>query len=325
VSTTTTTKVLNDIRIQTPGVTDGGLALELFNVVEELCNQYLQITPPVDPTTDPATWLSDAQWQKYSRLIIDGTVARLLFQLGKPWSNHTLAQIHQQLYQDALFIVQSDSGNTTVTTSPTPSLIQRLVDNLRVNLPGVQDPWIKLELYNVVNEFCRTTGCWQDVNPITLVAGQSSYQITPTQAEIIDILSIAHVSFDTTGAAYFQGTLAFSNAPTTTDVTNGQLFVTMSLTPSLDPGTDVEHWIPSDMWSTDFDVLLEGALGRLMSQKGKPYSDPQLGMYHTRRFRMLMSTKKHQIDAGNVVDGQTWRFPQFAAQRKFRVDWGGRP
>lgn len=323
-STTTTVKILNNLRIQAPGAVDAAIQLEMFNVVEELCARYLQITPPTDPTTDPSTWLSDANYQLYSRLIIDGTLARILAQVAKPWTNTKLAEIHQQLYTEGLYVIQGNAGMTTVTTSPAATLTQRLMDNLRMNLPGAQDAWSTLELFNTVDEFCRTTNGWQDVEPITLVVGQTTYTITPAQTEILEIVQIAHPTLNLVSAAYSFGKLALLTPPTAVDVAAGQLLVTLNLTPDIDPGTDPEHWIPADMWRTHYQVWLHGVLGRMMSQLSKPYSNPQMGVYHLKKFRSLMFEAKHAIDAGPVPDGQTWKFPYFGSTHKNSLGgWGG--
>lgn len=320
---TTTDKILNNLRVMCPGAVDAGIKLEMFNVVEELCARYLQISPPIDPTSVVDSWLSDANYQLYSRLVIDGTLARLLMQVAKPWTNTKLAEIHQTLYTEGLYVIQGNAGITSVNVSPAATLTQRLYDNLRANLPGAQDAWITLELFNVVNEFCRASGGWQDIEPITLTAGVTTYNITPSQTEILEVVSVAHPTLNLSQAAYSQGKLALLTAPSANDVTAGQLLVTLNLTVDLDPGTDVEHWIPADMWRTHYEVFLEGALGRMMGQKSKPYSDPQLALFHMRRFRSLMAQAKHAVEANNVPDGQSWKFPFFASKRNF--NWGGVP
>jgi hypothetical protein len=63
--------------------------------------------------------------------------------------------------------------------------------------------------------------------------------------------------------------------------------------------------------------LLEGVLGRMMGQLAKPYSSPQLAVYHLKRFQQSVSQAKVEASHQNVYRGQNWTFPQAWARRRF--------
>lgn len=70
-------------------------------------------------------------------------------------------------------------------------------------------------------------------------------------------------------------------------------------------GLDFPEW----MHAAYFEAWLDGAQLRLMSQIGKPYSNPIYAEYHGRRFRNKMAFHKQEAERGFVYDKPNWRFP----------------
>lgn len=69
----------------------------------------------------------------------------------------------------------------------------RLMNNLRVSLPGATDGAIRLAMWNVIDELCRTAGVWRDTISVQLTDGETEYPLTPPNgAEVVDILEITH-------------------------------------------------------------------------------------------------------------------------------------
>jgi hypothetical protein len=192
------------------------------------------------------------------------------------------------------------------------TLVTRLYDNIRLMCPGVLDQVIDIELWNTIDEFCRVSDAWRETAPIALVAGDDLYTIKPAGAEVIEVQGIVHPTLDTSGVVYELGEVGFSSVPTADDVAAGPFFVTMTLTPSLDAGTDVENWIPGDLWSQYYQAFLSGTAARLMGQPAKPYSNPNLSVFHARRFRNFMAQARYEVEAGSVKGAQFWSFPKWA-------------
>ena len=57
--------------------------------------------------------------------------------------------------------------------------------------------------------------------------------------------------------------------------------------------------------------LLDGLVGRMMSQPAKPYTNPALGLNHLRKFRNAISFAGTESVRRNVANSQAWRFPPF--------------
>lgn len=70
----------------------------------------------------------------------------------------------------------------------------------------------------------------------------------------------------------------------------------------------LEEW----MFGTFAEAWIDGVQGRLFSQINKPYSNPAMAQYHTKRFRKLMGRAKQTAARGYQYNTPNWRFPQWA-------------
>jgi hypothetical protein len=191
------------------------------------------------------------------------------------------------------------------------ALSDRLMDNLRINLPGATDNAIRIELWNALDDFCREALAWREAIQITLVPGTYTYEVAPAGTEVVRAFSVDHTTFDVSTAVFEFNTIAFTVAPTIADVVD-PLFVVAALTPALAQGADIENLIPSDMWSRWHRAILAGTLGRMMAQPAKPYSNPQLAAYWQRKYQSDRAIARRSAATNDVQGAQLWRFPRFA-------------
>jgi hypothetical protein len=69
----------------------------------------------------------------------------------------------------------------------------RLMQTLRVHVPGATDPLIELELFNVMDEFFRRTSAWNYTTDIELVEGQAEYGFgTPADTNVVRLMGVMH-------------------------------------------------------------------------------------------------------------------------------------
>jgi hypothetical protein len=188
----------------------------------------------------------------------------------------------------------------------------RLMNNLRVQLPGALDAAIQLELFNTVDEMCRTAIVWQDTLDVTLLLGQATYDIAPDDTEIVTLYSVEHATLDTSDVLFDDAshTLSLSAVPTSADVTT-PLFLDVALTPSTEVA-DPNDYLPARLWTVHHQALLDGVLSRMLMQPAKPYSNVTLGTYHAKRFRKFLALARADVEENNTFDGQNWCFPSFA-------------
>jgi uncharacterized Fe-S cluster protein YjdI len=298
-------RLLANLRSAVPLAHDPLLLQELFNVVDDLTRTTLQTTPPVHGAA-PASWLTAAQWEQHYRLLFAGTMARLLTQSGKPWTDPDLAQVQQALYAEQLVLARGDA-NAALSV---PTALDRVMDVLRVRLPGAKDSVIHLELFNAIDEFCRHAYAWVETITVPLVAGQTVYAVTPAGTEIVEALSIDHATLQSAGIVYSAGTIALDGAPEADDLATPLALVAV-LTPS-PLNTAPADWLPADLVAKHYAALVDGTLSKMMMQAAKPYSNPALAQFHGRRFRNAIALATVDARTGDVAGVRAWSFPRFA-------------
>ena len=191
------------------------------------------------------------------------------------------------------------------------ALTDRLINDARTQLPGAIDAALAAELYKVVDEACRDGWIWRETITVPFVEGVSTYEIAPSDTEIVHVFSISHPTYGMYGVTAEFGNVTLPFEVTFAHEVDDPFHVVAALTPTL-AATDIESYLPRDMWSEHHRLLLSGLLSRMMLQPAKPYSNPQLGMGHRGVFRQLLVEARHKARTGGVVGAQLWRFPKFA-------------
>lgn len=193
----------------------------------------------------------------------------------------------------------------------------RLMDNLRIKLPGALDGVIKLELYNVLDEFFRETLAWREDVQFTTVVGDQTYQLTTTDdVQILTLMWVGPADEDgrpTWGrsvAAEMQepGIIRLAEKPAAID----DYVVVLALTVADPTLADGFPFIPEWTLTRYHGAIIDGVLSRMMSQPAKPYSNSSMAVYHGRRFRNACAVARSEARKNNVFAGQAWRFPKFA-------------
>lgn len=190
------------------------------------------------------------------------------------------------------------------------SVLDRLRDNLRTQLPGAIDRAVELELFNVIDEFCRTTNAYRELIETTLTEGESIYQIEPPDREILLVYQTAHLTMTVVGAVFDDGRIGLPLDPTAEDVAH-PLLTEVSLTPRYGGSQDPVDWLPVELYERWFQTLLNGVLWRMMSQPAKPYSSERLALYHSRRFRNGMAIARTRAVGDSEPNSIAWAFPAF--------------
>lgn len=196
-----------------------------------------------------------------------------------------------------------------------PDLI-RLMDNLRIRLPGVVDDVLKLELFSVLNEFFQDSNSWNESIQFAVTPEVMEYPITPsTVSKIVRLLNVVNSDDRPVGAAMpDQDTVTLQYSPNQADTYVANVVLTVN-----DPLTrDGYPEYPTWALSLYFDEIMDGVLGRCMSQVAKPYSNERMAIYHMRRFRGGVARAKVEWQHQYVYRGQSWRFPQSFARRRSR-------
>lgn len=204
--------------------------------------------------------------------------------------------------------------------------MNRLMDLARIRLPGALDAALHMELFSVMNEFFQGSNIWYEdiqfeVQPTTDTYYQNpaafTYAIEPDQGAITRLMGVA----DSKGLpvrAYMPvlGQVVLQWSPNSTDNYTARVALTVADPVTREGYPDFPDWIMSKYGNE----ILDGLLGRMMSQIAKPYSSPAGAQFHLKNFKQAISQAKTEASHRNVYRGQNWSFPQTFGRRRF-----GRP
>lgn len=193
----------------------------------------------------------------------------------------------------------------------------RLMDQLRIRLPGALDGVLQMELFSVMNEFFQGSSCWTEDVAFEVRPGEKTYYVFPiANAAINRLMELTTASGSVVSARMPEpGMIVLHREPGQVETYTAELALTVTDPVDREGYPEFPDWF-LNKYGTD---ILDGVLGRMMSQLAKPYSQPQLAQYHMRRFMQSMNKAANEAIHGNVYRGQRWSFPQnFAARRKAR-------
>ncbi len=201
--------------------------------------------------------------------------------------------------------------------------MNRLIDHARIRLPGALDAAIQMELFAALNEFFQKSNIWfediqfpvQSTNDTYLENPEAfTYDVIPTQGTITRLVGVVNsqempvkASMPTLG----QVVLVYS--PDMADTYTARVALTVVDPVTRDGYPEFPDWIMTKYGNG----ILEGVLGRMMSQIAKPYTSPQGAQFHLRNFKQVVSQAKVEAGRQNVYRGQSWRFPQAFASRRY--------
>ncbi len=195
--------------------------------------------------------------------------------------------------------------------------MNRLMDNARVRLPGAIDATILAELFSVVKDFCDRSNVWQmqfstevlytELSPLSDPDAFTYSLYPPTGAKIVRLLGTLDArNFRANAQLIEPNAILLDRSPNedTTYYVTGVLTVTDPVTRTGEP------MAPDWLIEKYNDALLDGVLGRMMSQAAKPYTSTSMGAFHYSLYRSAISKARLEAERGNVYGSQAWRFPR---------------
>lgn len=301
-------RLMANLRTAAPGLRDPALQQEVFNTVEQVARFVLQITPPAHNAA-PTSWLPAEQWDRQYLLLYAGTMVRLLTQPGKPWTDPQLASVYQAQYSDLATLARSDDPSSTQTGAVA---IDSVLDVIRSTVPGSVDPIVKQTLKRVIIEFCHRSRAWRETRQITPVIGQVVYPVAFPGLEIVEVLSITHLTLPMYGAAFDFSEVVIPTVPTLRD-TLTPLVLSLIFAPAA-TNDDYTDWLPDELAARYATALIDGVLAYMFSMPGKPYTNGAAAAIHGQKFRNAMNlagidARRERVKAPQGCD---WRFPRFA-------------
>jgi len=196
-------------------------------------------------------------------------------------------------------------------------VMDRLMNNLRIRLPGAIDDAIKLEVYNTLNDFFQGSNIWREDLDIAITSGETYYDLLPTGpcnlVRLIGVVNSDNLKVDAL-IDLITRQLVLALEPTSADTYTAQVVLTVADPLDRDSYPVFPEWV-LDLYMND---ITDGVLGRMMSQPAKPYSNTQLAAFHTRSFQSAIATARVESNRRYAYGAQRWRFPQAFNRHKVR-------
>lgn len=205
---------------------------------------------------------------------------------------------------------------------------ERLMNQVRNQLPGSSDSGIKGVMFDVINEFFDVSNAWTEWLQFSINVNQQLYSIYPQHGGMILRLIAVYDSnqvplpasivlgpqpnntSSSVPAQYIPppGALLSLTFPQNTSMQGSILVAKNVILPN---NKDEIPDAPSWLFPFYGRYITEGIVGTLQLQKGKPYYDPSpLGaQFHLRKFRDGMAMAKVATMRSNLFGGQSWRYP----------------
>lgn len=201
--------------------------------------------------------------------------------------------------------------------------VEHSLNTLRIELPGSSDAGIKVVLWNVIKEFLQDSNAWIEQQPLNVISGTQDYSITPLDGgqtiRLVAVLDGFNVAVNATMQNFGTLNVRTKIQVTSVPVTPGTPIVLSAQNPwtvflvkniALPKTRDDIPICPAFVLQVYSNYIEAGVMGRMMSQKNKSYSDPQLGKEHLMRFKDGVNIARNDAWNQNILGGQRWMYPR---------------
>lgn len=187
----------------------------------------------------------------------------------------------------------------------------RLMNQIRVSLPGATDVAIKGMLFNVIDEFMKNSNTWNEWIPFSIFNGVQDYLITPQHQGMIVRL----------GQVLDNNCVIYPSMVTEIEPPSARIHVVwpQNMTISVRaivyksivlPTTSEEIPVAPRWLLPMYERAIEtGVIGRMQMQSNKPYTNPTLATINVKSFLNMVAEARTAALRGNLYGGQAWRFP----------------
>lgn len=197
---------------------------------------------------------------------------------------------------------------------------EQLMTQARVKLVGASDAGLKGELFDVFSEFLNDSSAWTQDLPVAYQPQKQDYPLFVSEGQIIRLNGVFDWgttvpvpggpppanSVPVPALMPDIGTLIVKNPPQA----SGYFLVTVTTNVALPTDRNMVPVAPDWLLPVWHVGLLDGLLGKMMTQPNKTYSNSTQGAYHLKRFRDAISRARVSKLRANTLGAQAWRFPQ---------------
>lgn len=188
----------------------------------------------------------------------------------------------------------------------------QFITQAMIKLPGASESGIKAELFDVLKEFFEDSNCWAEDIQFIPQAGVTDYPLAPREGgQIIRLVG----TWDALGIpiqAFMRdfGTVKMLHAPQSTGTAAAKWFSRVIKTVTLPTTRDAVPIAPDWTLRVYSVHVIDGLLGKMMSQQSKSYSNTTSAAYHLKRFRAGIQIARTAAARANLVGAQEWAYPR---------------
>ena len=182
----------------------------------------------------------------------------------------------------------------------------KLLGQAKVALMGASDIQLKIQLFDVLQDFFDRSNCWKETVGFTVIPKNQDYPLKVVDGRILRLLAVLDQNNMVQQTVMPDiGTVHFIYPYDQTQPMNAILIKTVTNPLECYP-PNIPDWIISKHGL----VLLQGLLGHMMLIPAQSYSNPQMANIHLQAYEngiygaLVASTKM------NTIGAQTWMFPQ---------------
>lgn len=191
--------------------------------------------------------------------------------------------------------------------------IDQLMASIRTKVPGASDAGIKVELFNVIKEFFDESCSWTEDITMNSVVNSDTYTLVPTGGQIVRLIGVTDendLPLPAIGESVQVRDLIIKFRNPFASVQPFTAVVAKTVIPPTDKDDFpvVPDWL-LPLWGLG---LVDGVLGKLMSEPAKPYTSDSKARYHLSRFQDAVQKATVAMYRRHTLGTQAWRFPSFA-------------
>ena len=194
-------RLVGIVRAYIPLITEPAVQLALFDVVNKIRIDALQLGPITFNNVTPPAWLNEADYEKCSMALQAGMLAALYAQPGTPWFNAEQATAQAARFAHELHQLRSHQSGRDAYTDELP---ERLVNTVMAQVQYIRHEAVRLPMFDVVNKIRVEVFLLPP-----LLASNTAYQayLSPSQWE----RSYNTVLYGTLAAVYSQSNMPWYN------------------------------------------------------------------------------------------------------------------
>jgi hypothetical protein len=182
----------------------------------------------------------------------------------------------------------------------------KLLGQAQMNLLGASDVELKVQLYDVLEEFFDGSNCWQESLSFMVIPNTLDYPLSVLTGQIRRLYGVLDQNNVAQPAVMpVIGTVRFLYPYTITQPMTAVVIKTLA-----HPLECYPPYIPDWILPTHGLGILHGVIGNMMEQVGQSYSNPQLALFHGQKFRDAIAHARVAMMKMNTVGAQAWAFPQ---------------